>query len=111
VVDCSWNRLSARGAFPPSPRGVPHRGRRRRLPILIATNPQHYGRVAQLNTVEAFSAALAILGRPDEAAEVIEGFHGGTEFLSVNSARLARYRTAAHPADVTEAERRLFGRK
>jgi len=111
VVDCSWNRLSARGAFPPSPRGVPHRGRRRRLPILIATNPQHYGRVAQLNTVEAFSAALAILGRPDEAAEVIEGFHGGTEFLSVNSARLARYRTAAHPADVTDAERRLFGRK
>ena len=110
VVDCSWNRLSARGAFPVRGRNLSPRGRRRRLPILVATNPQHYGRVAQLNTVEAFSAALAVLDRLDEAAHVIEGFHGGEEFLSVNRERLDRYRAAARPDDVADAERMLFGR-
>ncbi len=109
VVDCSWNRLSSRGAFP----GDAGRGRRhgthRRLPVLIATNPQHYGRVAQLNTVEAFYAALYILGRTGEAQDLITGFAGGGEFLEVNRDRLDRYRDAAGPSEVTTAEKALFG--
>lgn len=109
VVDCSWNRLAARGAFP----GAEGRGRRhgshRRLPVLVATNPQHYGRVAQLTTAEAFCAALSILGQEEAAEELIGGFAGGGEFLSVNRERLDRYRAAAGPADITAAEKVLFG--
>jgi len=109
VVDCSWNRLSSRGAFPGADPGDRPRGRRRRLPVLIATNPQHYGRVAQLNTVEAFSAALYILGRTGEAERLLDGFSGGDQFLAVNRERLDRYRGAARPDGVEEAERALFG--
>jgi pre-rRNA-processing protein TSR3 len=109
VVDCSWNRLSARGAFP----GPERRGRsvatHRRLPVLLATNPQHYGRVAQLNTVEAFSAALYVLGRPEEAEELISGFAGGHDFFEVNRDRFERYRSAARPDEVIAAEKLLFG--
>lgn len=109
VVDCSWNRLSSRGAFPGDDgRGHRH-GLHRRLPVLIATNPQHYGRVAQLNTVEAFCAALYILGRSEEAENLIAGFAGGGEFFEVNRDRLDRYRDAAGPSDVTAAEKLLFG--
>ncbi|HLN51622.1 MAG TPA: DUF367 domain-containing protein [Thermoplasmata archaeon] len=109
VVDCSWNRLSARGAFPGAePRERP-RTPHRRLPVLIATNPQHYGRVAQLNTVEAFCAALYVLGRPPEAESVIAGFAGGGEFLTVNRDRLEKYRHAASPEEVRQAEKELFG--
>lgn len=113
AVDCSWNRLSARGEFPgpaedratgPRPR-APHR----RLPILVAANPQHYGRIAQLNTAEALGAALYVLGRPDEAASVLAGFAGGVEFLTINRDRLERYRAAGTPAEITAAERALFG--
>ena len=109
AVDCSWNRLHARGAFPgvaPGPRPPPNH---RRLPLLIATNPHHYGRVAELNTVEAFSAALYILGRPGEAERLMEGFRGGSEFLKVNRARLDLYRAAPSSLAISDAERTLFG--
>jgi pre-rRNA-processing protein TSR3 len=109
VVDCSWNRLSSRGTFPGEEAGRRRHGSHRRLPILVAANPQHYGRVAQLTTVEAFSAALYVLGRIPEAEAVIEGFAGGPEFLAINRGRLDRYRAAAGPAEVVAAEKALFG--
>jgi pre-rRNA-processing protein TSR3 len=105
VVDCSWNRLTERGRFP----GEEIRGIRRRLPILIATNPQHYGRPAQLNTVEAFAGALALLGRRTEARELLSGFHGGEAFLEVNRARLTAYESARSFDELRAAERSLFG--
>jgi pre-rRNA-processing protein TSR3 len=105
VVDCSWNRLTERGGFPGrAPRGV-----RRRLPLLIATNPQHYGRLAQLNTVEALAAALYLVGRPEEARRLLEGFRGADQFLSVNAERLTAYAGAEDADGVRTAERRLFG--
>ncbi len=108
VVDCSWNRLASRGAFPGDDGRDRRHGTHRRLPVLIATNPQHYGRVAQLNTVEAFCAALFVLGRTQEAEDVITGFAGGDEFLKVNRERLDRYREASGPSDITTSERELF---
>jgi len=109
IVDCSWNRLSSRGTFPGDEAGRRRHGSHRRLPMLVAANPQHYGRVAQLTTVEAFSAALYVLGRVAEAERVIEGFAGGPEFLTINRERLERYREAAGPTEVVEAEKALFG--
>jgi pre-rRNA-processing protein TSR3 len=109
AVDCSWNRLSQRGAFPASAGGPRSRGTRRRLPLLVATNPQHYGRVAELNTVEALSAAVYILGRTGEAERLMDGFRGGEEFLPVNRERLERYRGAKAPDEVAAAEKLLFG--
>ncbi len=110
VVDCSWNRLSARGAFPGSERTGRPRTPHRRLPLLIATNPQHYGRAAQLNTVEALCGALYVLGRSDEAERVIAGFAGGEEFIEVNRDRLERYTRAVSPSEISAAEKLLFGR-
>lgn len=109
VVDCSWNRLASRGAFPGADTRERSRERHRRLPMLVATNPQHYGRLAQLNTVEALCAALYVLGRSKEAEELITGFAGGAEFLEVNRDRLEQYRQAAVPLGIAAAEKRLFG--
>jgi pre-rRNA-processing protein TSR3 len=109
AVDCSWNRLASRGTFPGAGSGNGPLRTHRRLPILIATNPQHYGRLAQLNTVEALTAALSILGRGEEAERLIAGFRGGDEFLKVNQTRLERYRAAAAADDITTAEKGLFG--
>ena len=107
AVDCSWNRLSERGQL---------RGRRgtgtglpRRLPLLVATNPQHFGRIGQLNTVEALGAALYLLDRPSEAKELLQGFAGGEALLEVNRHRLERYRGLRSPEEVRATERALFG--
>jgi len=109
AVDCSWNRLSAAHARPfgrtesrPAPGG-------RRLPMLVAANPQHFGRVGELNTVEALAAALWVLGHPAEAEGLLEGFAGGRSFLDVNRARLRRYQGAGTVEELEREERQLFG--
>jgi len=109
VVDCSWNRLASRGSLPASVPSARDGATRRRLPILVAANPQHYGRLTELNTVEALAAGLYLLGYPSDAGRILEGFRGGEGFLAINRERLDRYAVAATPDDVRSAERALFG--
>ncbi len=92
AVDCSWNRLSERSAFGERVR-VRH-GIVRRLPLLLAANPQHYGRLAELNTAEALAAALCLLGRSEEAHALLEPFPGGWAFFEINAERLDHYARA-----------------
>ena len=108
AVDCSWNRLSTRGRLPP---GILNGGSpvRRRLPFLIAANPQHYGRVGELNTVEALGAALYLLGHPSEAAELVQGFAGGSAFLEINRDRLVRLARAPNAEAARRGERSIYG--
>jgi pre-rRNA-processing protein TSR3 len=79
------------------------------LPLLVATNPQHYGRLAQLNTAEALAAALVLVGRADDAREVLAGLAGGDAFLQVNAERLSEYGRARDAEEIRALERRLFG--
>jgi len=107
AVDCSWNRLADRGRLPSG--GIRRRGIARRLPLLIAANPQHFGRVSELNTVEALAAALYVLGEAGRARELLGGFRGGSGFLDLSRERLELYRSASGAEEVFAAERRLFG--
>jgi pre-rRNA-processing protein TSR3 len=108
-VDCSWNLYAQRGRYPEG-RGKPNGWiRRRRLPWLIAANPQHYGRLGELNTVEALAATLTILGERDRARRMLEGFRGGPEFLELNAERLGAYAAQVDRAGVEAAERLFFG--
>lgn len=109
AVDCSWNRLARRGRLPDGPRGIDPAAPHRRLPILIATNPQHFGRPTELNTVEALAAATYLLDRRDQARSLLEGFRGGLPFLDVNRERLEAYAGARDAEAVRVVERRLFG--
>jgi len=109
ALDCSWNRLSSdrsegRAAGPRFPPGIG-----RRLPMLVATNPQHFGRLGELNTAEALAAALYLLGRREQARALLEGFAGGRTFFEVNEERLDRYASRSGPEGVLAEERTLFG--
>lgn len=106
AIDCSWNGLARRGAFPSSAgrRGIP-----RRLPFLLAANPQHFGRLAELNTAEALAAGLFVLGEESRAQELIAGFPGGRNWYPVNRRFLDAYRAATSSEGIRAAERLLFG--
>jgi pre-rRNA-processing protein TSR3 len=108
VVDCSWNRLEGRGGYPGERGWLAGFRSRRRLPFLIAANPQHFGRVAELNTAEAFAAALAILGEPEAASRLLQGFRGGPALLEINAAALSAYGFGPDVEAVRRAETRLF---
>lgn len=106
AIDCSWNRLGATGRFPAhaaSGAGAV----RRRLPWLLAANPQHFGRLAELNTAEALAAALWLLGERPRAEELIAPFPGGPGFFGLNAASFVAYGVAADAVAMRDAERRL----
>jgi pre-rRNA-processing protein TSR3 len=107
VVDCSWNRLGQRGGFDSALTGLA-RLLRRRLPWLLAGNPQHYGRVGELNTAEAFAGALDILGDRRGAERVLATFAGGPGFLALNARLLEAYQGAGSVDDLRSAEREFF---
>jgi rRNA small subunit aminocarboxypropyltransferase len=106
-IDCSWNRLAERGRLPERS-GGPARSVRRRLPYLVATNPQHYGRLSELNTAEALAAGLWILGERARAEALLDGFAGGRAFFTLNANALARYGSAPGAEEVRSAERELL---
>ncbi len=107
VQDCSWNALSSRASSGRErlPSGG---GPRRRLPLLLAGNPQHFGRWGELNSVEAMAAALVVLEEREEAASLLEGFRGGLGFLDVNRDRFDRYARARDGREVKRMEREGF---
>jgi rRNA small subunit aminocarboxypropyltransferase len=107
VVDCSWNQLQRRGGFDRRLTALT-RLRRRRLPWLLAGNPQHYGRLGELNTAEAFAGALDILGDRPQAKRVLGTFAGGPGFLTINAGPLAAYRAVRSTEELRAAEREFF---
>jgi pre-rRNA-processing protein TSR3 len=108
AVDCSWNRIGRHGRYP---REIPWLARmpvRRRLPWLLAANPQHHGRLAELNTAEALAGSLLVLGEPDRARRILAGFAGGDAFFDLNAAALRAYAQAVDAEGIRAAESAQF---
>ncbi|HPA09119.1 MAG TPA: DUF367 family protein, partial [Methanoregulaceae archaeon] len=86
VLDCSWEVLDT-GA-------VSSWRKRRALPFLVAANPVNFGRPYRLTSVEAFGAALFILGEREQARVVLESQNWGPRFLELNEEPLSLYARA-----------------
>jgi len=102
ALDASWAGADA-DAF--SLAG-PHRA----LPYLVAANPINYGRPLRLTTVEAFAAALTILGDRDRAAELLSKFAWGETFLELNDEPLRRYADCADSNEVVAVQQAYLDR-
>ncbi|MFC7132995.1 MULTISPECIES: DUF367 family protein [Salinibaculum] len=96
ALDCSWE-TAEREAFDLD-------GPQRSLPFLVAANPVNYGTAFQLNTVEAFAGALAILGEREQAADILSTFSWGPTFLDLNEEPLRRYADCADSTDVVAVQ-------
>jgi pre-rRNA-processing protein TSR3 len=83
ALDCSWESAHA-DRFDLG-------GTHRALPYLVAANPVNFGRPMELTTVEAFAAALCILGERDHAELILAKFTWGETFLELNDEPLRRY--------------------
>ncbi|MEA3281802.1 MAG: DUF367 family protein [Euryarchaeota archaeon] len=93
ALDCSWadaelvfKRLS--------------RMKQRALPYLVAANPVNFGKPFKLTTVEAFAAALYILGEDEQAATILGKFNWGHTFLELNRELLEAYACAKDSSEV-----------
>ena len=95
VLDCSWEELER--VFPQLLR---MRLEHRALPYLVAANPVNFGRPFKLTSVEAFAAALYILGNKQQAEKVMSKFNWGHTFLELNHEPLEEYAEAKDSRDI-----------
>lgn len=96
VLDCTWETLNT---------GIIDGWHKRRaLPFLVAANPGHFGRPFMLNSVEAFAAALYILGEAEQAKLILSKFNWGLRFLEVNAKPLEEYAGAKDSSEILEIQ-------
>jgi pre-rRNA-processing protein TSR3 len=93
-LDCSWK--TAEQTFHSLETTMVSRA----LPFLLAANPVNYGKPYQLSTLEAFAAALYILGEVSQATEIVRIYTWGHRFLELNREPLEEYRQAQTSAEV-----------
>ncbi|MFC6754851.1 DUF367 family protein [Halorubrum tibetense] len=96
ALDCSWESAGEKRFSLP--------GEHRALPYLVAGNPVNFGRPMRLTTVEAFAAALVILGEPDHAERIMAKFTWGETFLDLNEEPLQRYAACADSREVVDIQ-------
>ena len=94
ALDCSWKTAEQSFEF------LKTKTTSRALPFLLAANPVNYGKPFQLSTLEAFAAALYILGEVEHAKEIVGIYTWGPRFLELNREPLEDYRQAHDSAEV-----------
>ena len=102
AIDCSWEGTD--DAY------FSIDGHQRALPYLLAANPVNYGRPFALTTVEAFAAALVILGERTHAERILAKFRWGETFLELNAEPLTRYAACEDSAAVVDVQQEYLDR-
>ena len=67
---------------------------------MIAVNPVNYGKVLQLSTIEAFAAALYIIGYQQQSKEILQIYKWGPHFIELNKEPLTDYSQAKNSAEI-----------
>lgn len=96
ALDCSWNKVESAFQY------LETKSNSRALPFLLAANPVNYGKAFQLSTLEAFVAALYILGEVDHAKELLRIYNWGPNFLILNKEPLEDYRKAKDSSEIIQ---------
>ena len=103
-LDCSWAQIeSSVGIVMKKTRLVP-----RMLPLLLAANPVNWGKPGKLTTAEAISAALYLIGRQEQAREVLGAFRWGERFFELNQQPLDAYSQAKSSSELVDLQFEFF---
>jgi len=96
AVDCSWKNAERSFDY------LDKKNKSRCLPYVVAVNPVNYGKPFKLTTLEAFAAALYILGNIDYAEKILSLYKWGPHFLRFNKEPLDEYQKAETSRQVVE---------
>ena len=103
-LDCSWAQIeSSVEQVMKKTRLLP-----RMLPLLLAANPVNWGKPGRLTTAEALATVLYLLGRKEQAAEVLGAFRWGQRFFELNREPLDAYASAATSEELVNLQFEFF---
>ena len=102
AVDCSWKYAEKSFDY------LDKKNHSRALPFVVAANPVNYGKPSKLTTLEAFAAALYILGDVEKAKEILNLYKWGPNFLVLNKEPLEDYRNAKNSTKIIKIMRQYM---
>ena len=103
-LDCSWAHIET------SVEAVMKRTRLqpRMLPLLLAANPVNWGKPGKLTTAEAMASVLYLLGRREQAEQILGSFRWGQRFFELNKEPLDAYSEATSSQDLVALQFEFF---
>ena len=103
-LDCSWAHIE------PSVERVMKSTRLepRMLPLLLAANPVNWGKPGRLTTAEALATVLYLVGRTEQAREVLGAFRWGERFFELNREPLDAYAAATTSDELVNLQFEFF---
>ena len=76
--------------------------------MLLAANPVNWGKPSKMTTAEALAASLWILGREQEARDLLNSFSWGEEFFKLNRLPLEAYALANSSRELVRMQMDFF---
>jgi len=103
-LDCSWAHIES------SVEQVMKKTRLqpRMLPLLLAANPVNWGKPGRLTTAEALATILYLIGRKEQANEVLGAFRWGQRFFELNREPLDAYAEAKTSSELVALQFEFF---
>jgi pre-rRNA-processing protein TSR3 len=103
-LDCSWANIEE------SVEQVMKRTKLqpRMLPLLLAANPVNWGKPSKLTTAEALATILFLIGREQQARQVLGAFRWGERFFELNKEPLEAYAAAKSSAELVSLQFEFF---
>ena len=103
-LDCSWAHIE------PSVERVMKSTRLqpRMLPLLLAANPVNWGKPSRLTPAEALATVLYLVGRTEQAREVLGAFRWGERFFELNREPLDAYAAATTSDELVNLQFEFF---
>ena len=103
-LDCSWAHIETSvEQVMRSTRLQP-----RMLPLLLAANPVNWGKPGRLTTAEALATVLYLVGRAEQAREVLGAFRWGQRFFELNQEPLDAYAAATTSEELVNLQFEFF---
>ena len=78
------------------------------LPLLLAANPVNWGKPSRLTTAEALATVLYLVGRTEQAREVLGAFRWGERFFELNREPLDAYAAATTSDELVNLQFEFF---
>lgn len=103
-LDCSWAHIEESVASVMKQTRLEPR----MLPLLLAANPVNWGKPGKLTTAEALATILYLIGRREQAEEVLGAFRWGRRFFELNQEPLDAYSQASTSAELVDLQFEFF---